>query len=372
MNNTTQREKVMSERTVMFRGESYKVIAYPLSQIIGTDNCRRPCPVLWNLGLDPWNAYRQITSDDIAQVREGVELLEKSPRFREMATSISGNAGQLQAIGLRSYRARSGKVDGVQMYEDRAALSYGNGRLFAVALLEGRRKIALADGQKVNKNPITVDAVLMRLTREESYELSIEENDKRTEMDDLDWGLLFDRDLKTMNPETQRLFTIKEVAIKRGKNYHWVRGRAALPYLPPGMLREITDWNKVNIDALCQTALRYKAGAKQEVVVDQGEAPDTSTPAPKLMTAGMATEDGDAEQPQSGLANRAALNEPEVKPIPLPVEVQPKKRRTVMTLKEMGQLFARTTNDDARNAIAMCMKMTSDEAADYAASLIKE
>lgn len=358
----------MSERTVMFRGESYKVIAYPLSQIIGTDNCRRPCPTLWNLGLDPWEAYRKIVSGDIAQVREGVALLEQSPRFRSMATSITTN-GQLQAIGLRSYRARSGKVDGVQQYEDRAALSYGNGRLFAVALLEGRRQVALADGDKASKTPVTVDSVLMRLTREESYELSIEENDQRTEMDDLDWGLLFDRDLKTTNPDTSRPYTIKEVAVKRNKNYHWVRGRAALPYLPPGMLREITDWNKVNIDALCQTALRYKAGAKQEVVVDQGEAPDASTPAPKLTTAGMPVESGDDEAKPTVLTTKAALADADVKPVPLPVEVQPKKRRTTLTLKEMGQLFAETKNAHAREAIAMCMKMTQEEAAEYAASV---
>jgi len=353
----------MSSRTVMFRGESYKVIAYPLAQIIGTDNCRRPCPTLWNIGLDPWAAYRQIVSGDIAQVREGVAVLEQSPRFRSMATTIQEDT-QLQAIGLRSYRARSGVVDGVQQYEDRAALSYGNGRLFGVVLLEGRRQIAVADGEKASKTALTVDAVLMRLTREESYELSVIENDKRTEMDDLDWGLDFDRLLKTTNPDTNKLFTLKEVAKKRNKNYHWVRGRAALPYLPQGMLREITDWNKVNIDALCQTALRYKAGAKE---VDQGETDPTAPIPVKVLTASMPSEDGD----HSIVQVTAALAEAEVMPVPLPIEVQPKKRRTPMTLAEMGRLFAETRGGAARAAIAQCMKMTEEDAAEYAATVTK-
>lgn len=366
----------MSDRTTTFRGESYKVIGYPLTQIIGTDNCRRPCSVLWNLGLDPWVAYRQIISGDIAQVREGVALLEQSPRFRDMAGSISGNAGQLQAIGLRSYRARNGKNDaGETVYEDRAALSYGNGRLFAVALLEGRRQIAVADGTEINgkkagKTPLTVDAILMRLTREESYELSVEENDKRTEMDDLDWGLDFDRLLKTVNPATSKPFTIKEVAEKRGKNYHWVRGRAALPYLPQDMLKEVTDWNKVNIDALCQMALRYKAGAKTEVVIDQGEAPSPTTPAPTATRNGPVLAALPAEPGDTAIPVTAALEAPE-KSVKLPVEVQPKKRRTVMTLAEMGKLFAEQESDELKAVIAQCMKMTVDEAEAYVAENTK-
>jgi len=365
----------MSSRTVMFRGESYKVIAYPLTQIVGTDNCRRPCPTLWNLGLDPWVAYRQIVSGDIAQVREGVAMLEQSPRFRSMASTIEKDT-QLQAIGLRSYRARTGRkieVEGVQKdeYEDRAALSYGNGRLFAVVLLEGRRQIALADGLKASKTALTVDSVLMRLTREESYELSVIENDKRTEMDDLDWGLDFDRLLKTTNPDTNRLYNIKEVAEKRGKNYHWVRGRAALPYLPATMLREITDWNKVNIDALCQMALRYKAGAKQEAAVDQGEAPDMTSPAPirPLMTAAMPTVEEDLGVK---LAPATAAVDSGVTATPLPVEVMPKKRRTTLTLAEMGALFAEQDSPVAKLAIAQCMKMTVEEATAYAAAIAEK
>jgi hypothetical protein len=367
-------------RTTTFRNQSYNVIAYPLSQIIGTDNCRRPCPMLWNLGLDPWEAYRQVISDDLAEVRKGVAVLEQSPRFCEMAATLKDDT-QLQAIGLRSYRARAGKVEGEQQYEDRAALSFGNGRLFGMALLEGRRKLALADGEKVSKTPLTIDAILMRLTREESYELSIIENDKRSEMDDLDWGLLFDRDLKTVNPQTKKLHTIKEVAEKRGKNYHWVRGRAALPYLPAEMLAEITDWDKVNIDALCQTALTYKAGAKQDAVVDQGEAPATSTvPTNKTSDAvAILSMDSDGEEtPSTGTGNEpknegegdkeTVVQTPERKSR-LPRSVQPKKRRTVMTMKEMGEFFAEQEDDAAKAIIAQCMKMTVEEAKAYAETL---
>lgn len=364
-------------RTVTFRNQSYNVIGYPLSQIIGTDNCRRPCPMLWNLGLDPWAAYRQVVSDDMDEVRKGVAVLEQSPRFREMAATLQ-NDSQLQAIGLRSYRARSGKVDGEQQYEDRAALSFGNGRLFGTALLEGRRKIALADGEKVSKTPLTIDGILMRLTREESYELSIVENDKRSEMDDLDWGLLFDRDLKTVNPQTKKLHTIKEVAEKRGKNYHWVRGRAALPYLPAEMLAEITDWNKVNIDALCQTALTYKAGAKQDIKVDEGEAPAT-TAAPQNKTVGgsvaILAMDGDDDTATTGTGSESEGDDKGGEPTPrksrLPRSVVPKKRRTVMTMKEMGEFFAEQEDDAAKSIIAQCMKMTVEEAAAYVAETLK-
>lgn len=356
-------------RTVTFRSQSYNVISYPLTQIIGTDNCRRPCPILWNLGLDPWEAYRQVTSDDIEEVRKGVAVLEQSPRFRNMAETLQ-NDKQLQAIGLRSYRARSGKVDGEQQYEDRAALSFGNGRLFGMALLEGRRKLAVANGEKASKTPLTIDAILMRLTREESYELSIIENDKRSEMDDLDWGLLFDRDLKTVNPNTKKLHTIKEVAEKRGKNYHWVRGRAALPYLPAEMLAEITDWNKVNIDALCQTALTYKAGAKQDAVIDQGEAPATTAVPQNKTTSDVAilAMDGesDDETPQTGEGEDKGEAPRKSR---LPRSVVPKKRRTVMTLKEMGEFFAIEESDVAKAAIAACMKMSVEEAEAYVETL---
>ena len=354
-------------RTTTFRGESYKVIGYPLTQIIGTDNCRRPCSILWNLGLDPWVAFRQIISGDIEQVRQGVALLEQSPRFCEMSGSIGSSIGQLQAIGLRSYRVSVGKnANNEKEYQERAGLSFGNGRLFAVALLEGQRQIAVfdgveIDGKKANKTPLTVDAIVMKLTRDESYELSVVENDQRTEMDDLDWGFDFDRLLKSINPTTKKSYTIKEVAEKRRKNYCWVRGRAALPYLPVEMLKEITDWNKVNISALCELALTYKAGAQQQI--DQGEEPTQSAPTPIktgpiLVT--MPFEEGD-----NSVNETVELPEFKVPESKLPIQVQPKKRRTVMNLSEMGVLFSQQTNDVAKEAIAQCMKMTLEEVETY-------
>lgn len=347
----------------MFRGVSYKVISYPLGQIYGTDNCRRPCPILWNLGLDPWTAYRQILSDDTTEVRKGVEMLEQSPRIRDMALTVQKD-GQLQAIALRSYRSQVGKTsDGATKYEDRAALSFGNGRLFACALLDGRRKLA---GEDVQKSAVTVDAILMKLTREESYELSVVENDQRTEMDDLDWGLDFDRLLKMANPITDKPYTIKEVAEKRSKNYHWVRGRAALPYLPSDMLKEITNWNKVNIDALCQLALKYKAGAKLEKAVDQGEcddeAPMPAMPGTKpVLVSGMPVEDGDLKPVSSeGEGDPDAV--PVKKKSRLPLAVQPKKRRTPLTLAELQNKFDSATDPVRREVYAECMRLTPEEA----------
>jgi hypothetical protein len=382
-------------RTISFRSQSYNVIAYPLAQVTMTDNCRRPCPTLWNLGLDPWEAYRKIVSDDIDAIREGVAVLEKSPRFVRMAASIT-EKGQLQAIGLRSYRARTGRKVKVEVpvkggaegqveikeqdeFVDRGALSFGNGRLFAVALAEGRRKIAVADGTpSIRKQPYMVDAILMRLTCEQSRELSITENDDRDEMDDLDWGLLFDADLKSINPDTERPYTIKEVAAKRRKNYHWVRGRAALPYLPVEMLKEIADWNKVNIDALCQLALRYKAGAKLDKPVDQGEAPaEQSGTVPILsrpvVVGAMPTEAEDTgSKTATGVLAPAKPEVSKSEGSALPVAVQPKKRRTPLTLAQMALLYREQKCEAGREAVAACMQMTRDEAEEYAREIAEK
>ena len=109
-----------------------------------------------------------------------------------------------------------------------------------------------------------MDAICLdHITVEEAGEIGWDENDQRQQMTDLDYGERFDALLRQDNPLTQKPYTIQEVADKYGKNYHWVRGRAALPYLPVEHQQQVED-GTCNITEACNLALRCKAKALNE------------------------------------------------------------------------------------------------------------
>ncbi len=342
----------MAERVVNFRGGEQIVVPYPLEKIITSHNPRKPIRRLQRQGYVPlelvhWPGPGRRPGQD-AGVNRG--SLAQEPEIVTLARSIH-KIGQCQPIVVRTYRARVGQdAEGNKVYERRGGVGAGERRVLACAYLEAERRIQASKGETPNRDkPWTVDAICLdHITVEEAGEIGWDENDQRQQMTDLDYGERFDALLRHDNPLTQKPYTIQEVADKYGKNYHWVRGRAALPYLPVEMQQQVED-GTCNITEACTLALRCKAKALNE---DTGAAHDDKGAAPAVVDLGV------YEQPaQPKPAERTGR----------PVEKLPgrRERRATLALAEVQALFDATpdANNERRQAFAEVMGLSLEQAA---------
>ena len=341
----------MAERVVNFRGGEQIVVPYPLEKIVTSHNPRKPIRRLQRQGHVPLELVHNLAlADDPAKNAEYVALMAQEPEIVTLARSIH-KIGQCQPIVLRTYRARVGEdAEGNKVYEQRGGVGAGERRVLACAYLEAERRIQASKGETPNRDkPLTVDAICLdHITVEEAGEIGWDENDQRKQMTDLDYGERFHALLKQDNPLTQKPYTIQEVADKYGKNYHWVRGRAALPYLPVEQQQQVED-GTCNITEACTLALRCKAKALNE---DTGAAHDDKGAAPAVVDLGV------YEQPaQPKPAERTGR----------PVEKLPgrRERRATLALAEVQALFDATpdANNERRQAFAEVMGVDLDMAA---------
>lgn len=203
----------------------------PLSQITVSHNPRKSHRGLLEL------FHEKGASHNAPEVRaEFVKHIDENfTHIRERAESFK-SVGQLQAGLLRSFRA---KIPGSEEYTERYGIAAGECRAMAWGLIEAE-----------TGEPQRLRAVVEKLTVDEAFERGIAE---RTDMSPLDLAEAFNEMLTVrVNPATKvaelpdgspnplydpsqpkgRPYSMRELAEKVKKDYHWVRSRAALVYLP--------------------------------------------------------------------------------------------------------------------------------------------
>jgi hypothetical protein len=288
------------------------------------------------------------------------EIDANFPHIRQRAESIK-TLGQLEAVTLRYFNA---KIAGSDEYTQRYGICQGECRTLAWALIEAE-----------TGEPQTVRAVIERLTVDQAFERALAENIEREDMSPNDLAASFNEMLTVrINPRTTdptledgqpnplydpahpkgRPYTLKEVAEKVKKDYHWVRSRASLVYLPEKDKAQIEADHRAgkrDLTRYCKKAgklaTQLKAKAKEtgqpvEALLEQCAAPENS-PASGTNISGQAV----ADQVQPDI-----------------LTVQPEQRRRVKSLKEVVALFDATSLDNLARlqALAEVMNLADDPA----------
>lgn len=327
----------MAERVVNFRAGEKVEQQVPLSQITVSHNPRKSHRGLLELFHEKGAAHNapEVRAEFVKHIDENF------PHIRERAESFK-SVGQLQAGLLRSFRA---KIPGSEEYTERYGIAAGECRALAWGLIEAE-----------TGEPQRLRAVVEKLTVDEAFERGIAENVERTDMNPLDLAEAFNEMLTVrVNPATKvaelpdgspnplydpsqpkgRPYSMRELAEKVKKDYHWVRSRAALVYLPDRERSQLErSWKegRRNLTKFCKLACKLKTQAT-------GEQP----------------EPGD-----EGYENPDVLTASEGSIIP----VQPERRRRVRSLKEVEALFDATSlkNTERLQALAEVMGISDDPA----------
>jgi hypothetical protein len=286
-------------------------ILVPLSEIRVSHNPRKSHRGLLDL------FHEQVTASD-ATVKSRKAFIahidDNFPHIRDRATSIR-NVGQILPVTLRPFRSGG---TGSTKY----GIASGECRILALGLIEAE-----------SGDPQRVRAISKQMTVDQAFEQGVDENTQRKDMDALDLSAAYNEMLtERINPATRpggskyraskpngRPYTLKELAERVNKDYHWVRGRAALVYLPESHQEGLRDGNR-NLTAMCKLACKHKADAT-------GKAED-----------------------------RKAVDESSVKD----VEKKPRRRR-VVAMPKLVELFdaTPTTNTERLQALADCMGIVS-------------
>lgn len=279
------------------------------------------------------------------------------PHIRQRAESIK-TLGQLQAVTLRSFRS---KVD--DEYVEKYGVCQGECRILAWGLIEAETGV-----------PQKVRAVVEKLTLDEAFERALAENIEREDMSPIDMAASFNEMLTTrINPATVkpvvgnvpnpfydenfpkgRPYTLKEVAEKVKRDYHWVRSRAALAYLPaPDKAQVEADHQagKRDLTRFCKKAARLATALKTQ-------AKETGVPVENLL------DQLAGENPAVGVDGQAETSI---------VTVRPEVRRHVLGLKKVEALFDATTLDNRERLAAFAEVMgIADTASEALRIALKE
>lgn len=268
---------------------------------------------------------------------------EDFPFIRQRAESIKA-VGQLQAVTLRRYDSNG---------EDKYGIVQGECRILAWALIEAESGVA----QKVRA------VIEPKMTLDESFERAMAENLEREDMSPLDIAASFNEMLTvrinpatvkpTINGEPNPLFnsenpkgrpyTLKEIAAKFRRDYHWVRSRAALVYLPQADKVMVEANHKVGKRDLTRFCKKACLLATQTKTTAENESQTVSTALAEVGTEKL--EEGVTTVVNSGI-----------------VTVQPERRRRVKSLKEVVALFDATPLESRERlqALAEVMGISDD------------
>ena len=250
------------QRVVNYRAGEELAVRVPLNKITVSHNPRVSIRGMLDL------MHQKAFSEDPAVRQEYVDhIQEKRPDIYDLAndfrsmTTANRIKGQLQPITLRSFRVKAD--DG---YAEHYGISQGERRTLAWGV------IAAETGE-----PQSVLAIIKKLTVDEAFDLGFTENLLREDMNELEIGEALHEYLTIrINKATGKPYTISELAEKFGKrnrsqeaNYHWVRGRSALHFLPDDEKKKVAKQfenamhggRRVNITNLCARALKYKMAA---------------------------------------------------------------------------------------------------------------
>lgn len=255
-----------------------------LYDIDASRNIRRACPKLSNQNLDPYTLIQEMVLVDNEKLHlEFVRIISQEAKIVTLAHSIL-KFGQIHPVTVvanpdagRKYINVAGQRRYIAAALAEALIRLkGNTDLFAQALnilaqvkAEGDADAGLDlsfDEFITSKDQIfEIKAQVAKLSIEQAEDISFEENDETLQMSDLDWGYQFDIMLKSINPQTGKAYTLQDIAKKRKKHYLFVRGRAALPYLPTAW-KEKLDEGSISVTKAIEKALALKHDAESKVV----------------------------------------------------------------------------------------------------------
>lgn len=255
-------------------------ISCSLYDIDASRNVRRACPKLSNQNLDPYVLVQEmVLVDSAAKHLEFIKLMAQETKIVTLAHSII-KFGQIHPVTVIKNNVEGRKYINVA----------GQRRYIAIAVLEALIRLkeskvmfdeavailsqVKADGDddaglELNfaeyitscDQTIEVKAQVKDISLDRAEDISFEENDETLQMSDLDWGYQFDIMLKTINPQTNKFYTLQDIAKKRKKHYLFVRGRAALPYLPVAWKIKLDD-DSISITKAIEKALDMKREAE--------------------------------------------------------------------------------------------------------------
>jgi hypothetical protein len=208
--------------------------------------------------LDLWHEKGRADRSEEDRKSFVAHIDEKFPHIRERAVSLQLH-GQILPVTLRPYRSGG---QGDYLY----GIASGECRILAYGLIEAETGVS----QKVR-------AITKQMTVDEAFEQGIVENTERKDMDPLDLAAAYHEMLTVrINPATKpggslfrkkhpkgRPYTLQELADRVNKDYHWVRGRAALVYLPEKDQNALLE-GKRNLTAMCKIACKLKSAATGE------------------------------------------------------------------------------------------------------------
>lgn len=263
---------------------------------------------------------------------EFVKYIQDShPDIVELHGSIKTH-GLIQAPVLRSFRA---KPAGADEYVERYGVAVGEGRVLAYAYEEA-----------LTGEPQTVRCRVEKLTVDEAFERGIAENIDRHDMNPVDLAEAIHEMLTLRkNPATGKPYTLKELAERFKKSYWWVRDREAIFYLNDSQKNQCLAYWKAgrrNVTRFCTLGKEQKAKQTGEPV-DSNDSSDYTTPSENLpSTAQPITEQGGQEKTE--------------------IQVEPERRRRVITLKEVVALFDATPleNVERLRALSEVMGISQD------------
>lgn len=243
-----------------------------LEDLDASKNIRRACPKLSNKNINVWDlVFRLALSNKVEDNLKFLEILSEEKGIISLAQSIL-SIGQIHPIIARY-------VGGV------CVCIAGQRRCVALAVVECLRKIHKFgtsadimnaaswiwtegldwnfDAISKNEEGFYVVAKIVEVNDEQAERIAFEENDESMPISDLDWGHDFKRLLDTINPETGKNYTMKQVADRRRKPYVFVRGRSALPYLPTEW-KEKLDEGEINITDAIKYACEIRSEAQKK------------------------------------------------------------------------------------------------------------
>ena len=242
------------------------IVSIPLREIVVSHNPRHPVPALQSVLAD--EGYDNVI--DLVQElalsgypvdrAKFVALVEKhegngSPDSL-VALADSRAKNEIQPILLRAFRVKVG-VDEVTG-ENKYVRHYG-------VVVGERRVLAAAYNYAKHGLPSVIGAQVKEMRLEEAFDLAVDENSKRRDMTDYEYGVIFTTYRSRINPATGKHWSLKEIAARFGFDYQFVRGRHALPaYLSETDQRRVANGGRVNITNAIRKALAIKLGRGDE------------------------------------------------------------------------------------------------------------
>lgn len=277
------------------------------------------------------------------------------PHIRQRAESMK-KLGQLMPVTLRRYESKG---------EDQYGIVQGECRILGWGLIEAET----GEPQKVRA------LIEQKMTLEEAFERALAENIEREDMSPMDLAQSFHEMLTVrINPATVKQFlsegeqnplwdekfpkgrpyTLKEVAEKVRRDYHWVRSRAALVYLPASDKQQVEKDHlegRRDLTRYCKkaaklaTALKTKAkdeGTTVENLLEQ--IADDPTPLAPLVTENVSNS-------TDGVATNGEVSILTVQP------TNPSQRRRVKGLKDVETMFDATPLENRERLMALAEVM---------------